>query len=115
MEKKARFTMIDEQFRCDNCGKLVKPLGYTARDHCPYCLYSKHLDNNPGDRSSSCYGLLKPIAIEPSKKDDFKIVYVCKKCGCIKKNKKAIDDNLDLIIEIMNEAQDIKKYKRTKK
>ena len=45
METK-RFKMIDESFVCENCKKEVKPLGYTARDHCPFCLYSKHLDIN---------------------------------------------------------------------
>ena len=43
-----KFNMIDESFICENCGKKVTKLGYTARDHCPYCLYSKHLDINPG-------------------------------------------------------------------
>ena len=42
-----KFTMIDESFTCEICNKLVEPLGYTARDHCPYCLYSKHVDINP--------------------------------------------------------------------
>ena len=39
-----KFNMIDEDFICENCGNKVKKLGYTARDHCPYCLYSKHLE-----------------------------------------------------------------------
>ena len=51
-----KFTMIDESFICENCHKKVNPLGYTARDHCPYCLYSKHVDINPGDRKESCHG-----------------------------------------------------------
>ena len=37
------FTMRDEEFICDNCQRKVYTLKYTARDHCPYCLYSKHL------------------------------------------------------------------------
>jgi len=45
-----KFHMIDEDFTCENCNEEVKALGYTARDHCPYCLYSKHVDKNPGDR-----------------------------------------------------------------
>ena len=58
------FTMIDEDFICENCHKEVKALGYTARDHCPYCLYSKHVDIMPGDRQNTCKGPLKPIGIE---------------------------------------------------
>lgn len=97
----AKFTMKDEDFICEVCGKKVGKLGYTARDHCPYCLCSKHVDVNPGDRLCECKGILEPIEIEPSKKDNYKIVYVCKKCGMQKKNKVAKDDNFDKILEIM--------------
>ncbi len=100
METK-KFKMIDEEFECEVCHKNIKPLGYTARDHCPYCLSSKHLDINPGDRLSKCHGILKPIAIEPFK-DIYKIVYKCTKCNMQKKNITAIDDNMDLIIQIMS-------------
>ena len=56
--------MIDEEFICDICNKKVPKLKYTARDHCPYCLHSKHVDINPGDRQNDCQGVLKPIDIE---------------------------------------------------
>ena len=56
-----KFNMIDESFVCENCGKEIKPLEYSARDHCNYCLYSKHVDIFPGDRANNCKGLLKPI------------------------------------------------------
>lgn len=98
---KAKFTMLDEEFICEVCGKKVKPLGYTARNHCPYCLSSKHLDINPGDRACTCHGILKPIAIEPTKKDSYKIVFKCQKCGEIKRNRIATDDNYDRILELM--------------
>lgn len=104
----AKFKMIDENFICDVCKKEVKKLNYTARDHCPHCLNSKHVDNNPGDRSADCHGILKPIGIEKSKKDEFKIVYLCEKCKIIKRNKTAKDDNFDLIIEIMSNPKNIK-------
>ncbi len=96
-----RFNMIDEDFICEECGKKVSKLGYTARNHCPYCLVSKHLDINPGDRASKCFGILKPIDIEKSK-NEFKIIYKCSKCGEIKKNKAANDDSFDKILEIMS-------------
>ena len=97
------FKMRDEEFVCENCGKNISKLNYTARDHCPYCLYSKHLDINPGDRLNTCKGLLKPIAIEKFK-DSYKIVYKCTKCGMIHKNIMANDDNMDLIIELTKET-----------
>lgn len=99
-----RFNMIDEDFVCEVCGKNVEKLSYTARDHCPYCLCSKHLDNNPGDRASLCKGILKPIDIEKCK-DTYKIIYKCDKCGLIKKNKIANDDDFDKILEIMKNKE----------
>lgn len=93
------FKMIDEGFICENCGKEVHPLNYTARDHCNYCLYSKHVDINPGDRLNTCGGLLKPIGIEKYK-DTFKIIYKCDKCHQAHKNIAASDDDMDLIIAL---------------
>ncbi len=94
-----KFTMIDEEFICDNCKRKVLPLGYTARDHCNFCLYSKHVDINPGDRLNECKGLLKPISIEKYK-NTYKIIYKCEKCNKLHKNIMANDDNYDLIIEL---------------
>lgn len=91
--------MIDEKFICENCHKEVDILGYTARDHCPYCLYSKHVDINPGDRQNTCKGLLKPIGIEKYK-DTYKILYKCEKCHKDHKNIVATDDDMEKIIEI---------------
>ena len=93
------FNMIDESFVCENCGKKVKKLGYTARDHCPYCLYSKHVDINPGDRNNPCKGMLEPVGIEKFK-DSFKIIYLCEKCHKTHKNIMAKDDDMNKIIEL---------------
>lgn len=94
-----KFNMIDEEFICLNCGKKVKKLNYSARDHCPYCLYSIHLDILPGDRQNNCKGPLQPIGIEKYR-DTFKIIYKCQKCHQIHKNIMARDDNMDIIIEL---------------
>ena len=92
--------MIDENFICENCGKEVVKLGYTARDHCPYCLYSKHLDINPGDRAEDCHGILEPIGLETKPKKGYVIIFKCKKCGEIRRNKVAEDDDMNKIIEL---------------
>ena len=94
-----KFNELDEEFICENCHKHVDRLNYSSRDHCNYCLYSKHVDINPGDRLNECRGLLKPIGIEKHK-DTFKIIYRCEKCRKTHKNIMARDDNMDLIIEI---------------
>ena len=94
-----KFNMIDEEFICENCNKNVPKLNYSARDHCPYCLFSKHVDINPGDRNNQCQGLLEPIDIEKFK-STYKIIYKCKKCSELHKNIMADDDDLNEIINI---------------
>lgn len=94
-----RFTMRNENFICENCDTEVIKSSYTARDHCPHCLYSKHVDIMPGDRQNSCLGLLKPVGIEKFK-DTYKIIYECTKCKLKHKNIISNDDNIDLIIKL---------------
>lgn len=94
-----KFNMIDDSFVCEYCGKQVNKLEYSARDHCPHCLYSKHVDINPGDRANECRGLLMPIGIEKFK-NTYKIIYKCNKCNIIHKNIVAIDDDMNKIIEL---------------
>ncbi|APJ02692.1 RNHCP domain-containing protein [Silvanigrella aquatica] len=81
------FTKINESFSCSNCHYSVPPAQSTCRDHCPKCLYSIHVDNNPGDRASLCKGILKPIAFSQHKKKGFMIHYQCLSCGEEKRNK----------------------------
>ena len=94
-----KFTMKNEDFVCLNCGKKVSKSSYTARDHCPFCLYSKHVDILPGDRQNTCQGILEPIGIEKFK-NTYKIIYRCNKCGELHKNIMHDDDNMDLIIKL---------------
>ncbi len=88
MENK-RFTKNDSGFICANCGKHVEPLSYTSRNHCPFCLYSLHLDVNPGDRQSDCGGLMEPVSALPDSKNGFIIIHRCTKCGKLMRNKAA--------------------------
>ena len=68
-----------ENFICEHCGQKVTGDGYT--DHCPKCLWGKHVDAEiPGDRASKCWGMLEPVGAE-YKSDKFKIHYKCNKCN----------------------------------
>ena len=93
------FFELDEAFICEKCGFKVDRLGYSCRDHCPNCLYSKHVDKNPGDRKNKCRGLLKPIGMEKYK-DTYTIIYQCEKCNTIHKNIMAKDDNMNILINL---------------
>ena len=63
-------------------------------------MHSKHVDINPGDRSEDCKGLLEPVGMMPDSKKGYVIIFKCKKCGMIRKNKAAEDDNMDLLIKL---------------
>ncbi|MCK9497721.1 MAG: RNHCP domain-containing protein [Candidatus Colwellbacteria bacterium] len=90
------FKKKKEDFVCENCGELVKGDGYT--NHCPKCLWSKHVDVNPGDRLSKCGGMMEPIYLDWAN-GMFSIIHKCLKCGHIKRNIASPDDNIDLLID----------------
>jgi rubrerythrin len=92
-----RFTRNIEDFTCEKCGHEVKGNGYT--NHCPKCLWSKHVDVNPGDRLAKCGGMMEPVTIE-AKDGGQIIVHKCIKCGYQKKNKAAKEDDFDVILKI---------------
>ena len=53
----------NEVFTCRNCGRVVIPegAGSAHRNHCPNCLCSLHVDEEPGDRAADCGGLMEPV------------------------------------------------------
>lgn len=95
--KEKRFQKRLEDFICEKCGTFVKGLGYT--DHCTKCLWSKHLDINPGDRKSNCGGMMEPVGVEV-KGEKYIIHYKCTKCGYKFKVKSAPDDNFEEILRL---------------
>jgi hypothetical protein len=92
-----KFTRKIENFTCRHCGKIVKGDGYT--NHCPFCLWSAHVDINPGDRQSACLGMMKPAGIAKGKRG-WIIIHQCLKCGFQKRNKTDAGDNFDEIIRL---------------
>lgn len=93
------FIKRPEDFNCAKCGTVVHGNGYT--NHCPNCLWSKQVDNTPGDRLSTCGGMMEPIAIEPEQ-NHFIITHKCEKCGKIKRQRTIDNDNIDTIIKLSN-------------
>jgi len=96
-----KFQRTKEDFICEHCGVLVKGNGYT--NHCPHCLWSKHVDINPGDRKASCQGLMEPVGIE-SRGGEYIIIHHCLSCGTEKKNKASKNDDFDAIIKVSNHS-----------
>lgn len=94
-----KFTRKIEDFVCENCNTSVKGSGYT--NHCPKCLWSRHVDKNPGDRLSECMGMMEPIGTLRYG-DEYIIVHQCKICGHKKRNKNSPEDDVDVIIALSN-------------
>ncbi len=92
-----KFTRTIEDFVCGNCGKEVVGNGYT--NHCPECLWSKHVDKNPGDRLESCGGSMKPVNIVKEGKD-FIITHICVRCSFERRKKVVEGDNFETVIKI---------------
>ena len=72
-----KFQRTIEDFSCEHCGFFVQGTGYT--NHCPKCLWSKHVDVNPGDRAATCGGMMEPVAIS-KEGSGWKILHRCVKC-----------------------------------
>lgn len=92
-----KFQKKKEDFICEKCGK--KNIGDGFTNHCSICLYSKHVDINPGDRLNDCKGLMEPVSLE-KKGDDFFIIHKCLTCGEKKKNKVKKGDNFNKLVEL---------------
>lgn len=91
------FQRTVENFVCEHCGFSVKGNGYT--NHCPRCLWSKHVDIHPGDRAENCGGLMEPIRIEGT--DKYRVVHACSKCKNERINDISSDDNTEEILAIV--------------
>lgn len=92
-------------FICGNCSKRILPLtNGSFRNHCPYCLYSVHVDIDPGDRQNSCKGLMEPIGLMHHSKKGMQVIHQCVNCLEVKVNRIAENtiqpDNTELLIKI---------------
>ena len=91
-------------FVCAHCCKVVKQLtNGSYRNHCPWCLWSVHVDCKPGDRAETCQGLMEPIELLRNKKG-WQVVHRCVRSGGVRVNKVAAatdqPDDIDAIIKI---------------
>lgn len=93
------FKKVKENFVCEKCGVEVVGDGYT--DHCPRCLWGKHVDEEiPGDRASECGGLMKPTESE-YKAGKYKIHYKCSKCRHEFWVREGKNDDRGILMELM--------------
>jgi DNA-directed RNA polymerase subunit RPC12/RpoP len=95
-----RIRDINQDFRCINCGTMV-PSSYAVagvrnRNHCPYCLWSRHLDwREAGDRLSACRAPMRPVGLT---------VHQCARCGALDINRIAADDDAIGLMLVFDES-----------
>ena len=107
------------KFRCQNCSKDIKinlQMGTKNRNHCPHCLFSLHVDEKPGDRSSRCYKLMEPIGLTFKKEGydkygkekigELMLIHECQRCKKISINRIAADDKIDMIVKLLDQTKE---------
>jgi len=106
----------ESHFRCLHCGALVytQPAisGVQNRNHCPFCLWSRHVDYlRPGDRMSACKAVMQPIALAvkrtrnryaSSAPGELMLVHRCNDCSKLSINRIAADDQAGVIVHIFH-------------
>ncbi|MEK6221286.1 MAG: RNHCP domain-containing protein [Chloroflexota bacterium] len=100
-----KFQRRVEDFICENCGLTVEGDGFT--NHCHQCLWSKHVDVNPGDRAETCQGMMPAIEVEV-KSGKYRILHRCKKCGAEHWNKAVEHDDFEVLLQIISNQQKLK-------
>ena len=108
-----------EDFVCQYCHNIVSTevarSGSHNRNHCPYCLCSRHLDlYAAGDRLSACRARMKPIGLTlkhaPSKygrerQGELMLIHQCEGCGKVSINGIAADDDAGAIVTVFDASQ----------
>jgi hypothetical protein len=125
----SRFHHVDDLsgfggFTCARCGLFVSTdtllSGVNNRNHCPYCLWSRHLDLfTPGDRLSACKARMQPVgltfkksrnkyALEPD--GEVMLVHLCTECAHISINRTAADDDPSGVLALLKESPRLDSY-----
>ena len=97
-----KFQRKIENFICENCSFGVKGDGYT--NHCPKCLWSKHVDVNPGDREEKCGGMMESIGAL-LKNGENSIIHRCVKCGFERINKVDAADDFNIVVKVSSQTK----------
>ncbi len=103
------YTRRNEGFVCEQCGATVEPgTRGVLRNHCPQCLFSQHVDVQPGDRKATCGGLMRPVQAYYLSQRTV-LVHECTRCRTRRENRAALapcaePDNLELILKLMKNA-----------
>jgi hypothetical protein len=109
-----RHSPKDGDFRCLHCHSFVVQTpalsGVQNRNHCPYCLWSKHVDlRQSGDRLAACKGQMRPVGLASKKSrkkyeaeagGELMLIHQCQACGKLSINRIAADDISERLTEV---------------
>ncbi len=111
--RRDRSSLENPSFRCCHCKAWVESdpavAGVKHRNHCPYCLHSRHLDHDkPGDRRSDCRAAMRPIGLTlkashnkyGSDDGELMLIHLCLGCGVLSINRIAADDNAEQLLAV---------------
>jgi len=113
-------------YKCCHCNKLIlfsKNIGTRHRNHCPFCLWSQHLDDKKaGDRKSKCKACMQPIGLtfkqegsdkyKKLKQGELMLIHKCVSCEKISINRIASDDDTNTILKIFEESKKLNSTER---
>jgi hypothetical protein len=116
-----RYNPEDGDFKCQRCGNFVVQSPYLSgvrnRNHCPYCLWSRHVDlKQPGDRLAACQGKMRPVGLalkkvrkkyESTQDGELMLIHHCIECGKISINRIAADDLPDRLQKVCSSSIDL--------
>ncbi len=112
--KKPRIIYDTHNFKCLQCGFFVTAArelsGVNNRNHCPRCLWSRHMDlNTPGDRKSECRSRMEPIGLTLKQvwkryggegQGELMLIHRCTGCGKVSINRTAGDDDAFQLFQV---------------
>jgi len=121
-------TFENGDFYCCNCNQWVPfthSMGTKHRNHCLFCLWSKHVDDQiSGDRASKCQANMKPIGLTfkqegvdkygRSRQGEIMIVHECTACDEISINRIAADDSSEAILSTFQQSLELHQNKKAK-
>jgi hypothetical protein len=111
-------SQAEDGFACRHCGVFVSSAaglaGVLNRNHCPYCLWSRHLDlYQPGDRLCACKSSMRPVGLSHKKTQkkyasprlgELMLVHVCTGCGGLSINRLAADDDAEAVLQVFERS-----------
>ncbi len=115
------FDDFNADFTCKHCGHFVTAnrfvSGVNNRNHCPYCLHSRHVDLfEPGDRLCACKGIMAPVGLTFKRSTDkyarrnqgeLMLVHCCQTCGDLSINRIAADDDSWMILRVLDASHSL--------